>query len=100
MRYSNTPPPTPSTFEKLPCPSLYSAVVTLAAASALSSSNHLVKGDRPAASRYTTTRTSAMVMVTYMLPSVNTEQLHYTEFQADERSERKQVDALSRQGLT
>jgi len=35
-----------------------------------------------------------------MLPSVNTEQLHYTEFQADERSERKQVDALSRQGLT
>src|SRR6185503_12377682 len=58
MRYSNTPAPTPFTFEKFPCPSRYSAVVTLAAAVTSSSSNQRRNGERPEGSRYSATRIS------------------------------------------
>src|SRR5436309_1670414 len=67
MRYSKTPLPTPFTFEKLPCPSRYSAVLTLAAAVASSSSNHRRNGERPDGSRYSATRISDIGMVTYRL---------------------------------
>src|SRR5262249_38208671 len=67
MRYSNTPTPTPLTFEKFPSSSRRIAVVTFAAAVASSLRNHAANGLEPARSRYS--RTVKVYMVTQTLPS-------------------------------
>ncbi len=70
IRYSNTPAPTPLTFEKFPSSSRRSAVVTLAAAGASRLRNQAANGLEPARSRYS--RTVKIHMVTQELPLSST----------------------------
>jgi len=55
--YSKTPGPTPRTFEKFPAAMRVNAVAILAAAAALTLSNHCAYGLRPRESRYSRTST-------------------------------------------
>ncbi len=68
MRYSATPWPTGLTLERLPCSMRYSAVATLAAATASSRVDHRANGEEPFGSRYSTTFRGGMFIVTYTLP--------------------------------
>jgi len=68
MQYSNTPAPTPLTFERFPTASCRSATVTFAAAGALRLRNHAANELEPPRSRYS--RSVKHQMVTYTLPTL------------------------------